>query len=343
MSITPRNDFINGLQSQLLVAGYSAMPTKTRKHNNKFSKQLHHPNLTLEDYDTLARYAQAGDEDAKELLCVYSTRLIYNVVSSFSTRFLPEWHKVDEDLMQAGYVGILDSLGRWEPDKGKFRTYSYYFIRQAIIDETRRIDNFISIKDDDKATLIRRLPHLWIRCQSEIETPTKAQFVEWLNSNGHINKNIRNGCITVKDIDDLEQLASIGSLDNIVVSSSEDDQLSLFDILEDPYAKSPDSDLIEAEHKENLANLWQDILANLTEKQRIVFALYNGLEPLTPNEESILNGKRMTYRLLATILIERYPRSTWSETNCQELHSRAMKRTKKYVADRGITINDFSS
>lgn len=342
MAIISRESFVSKLWKDLYAEGYTSSIIRSSNSSvNRFSNQLCHPDIDIDDYDTLATYARNGDNECIKLLCIYSTRLVYKIASGFTTKFTPEWYNIDEDLMQAGFVGLLDTLPRWKPEKGSFRTYSHYFIRLAIIEETRLIDNFIEIKDEDRANLARKLPKLWVECQSEIESPTKTEFAKWLNENGHINKNIRNGRILVKDIDAIEQLMGIGSLNNTIVSSPDEDQLTLFDILEDQTSESPEDRILEEERRARLADLWKDILNNLTEKQRIVFTLYNGLEPLEPSEERLLKNGRITYKILAVILQRRYPEYRWSETSCQELHSRSMQRTKKYVKERGLTIGEF--
>lgn len=59
-------------------------------------------------------------------------KLVPFVIERFFKK-VPQLASIREDLMQEGYVGLLDALPRFEPDLGfRFSTYSTYWVRQQI-------------------------------------------------------------------------------------------------------------------------------------------------------------------------------------------------------------------
>ena len=260
--------------------------------------------------------------------------MIYKQTMKFSTRF--EYNSND-DLMQAGFLGLLKAIPGWDKNKGSFKTYSHYYIRMTIIEEVRRIDNIISIKNEDKATLIRKLPDLWVSYKkTETKDFSKKGFVDWLKANDHINKNIGN--FTVRDLNIIEQLTNIQSLDYTILSKDSDD-VTLLDIVEDDISNNPESRALENERSRMIRERLDVFLDVLTDKQRLVFCIYNGIEKLTDREKEIIGDRRMTFKIVAEILRYRYPDATWHEINCNELHSRAWKKINEYKDQNNLTID----
>ena len=87
------------------------------------------PYLTYEQINEFAIDAQMGDEDAKELLVIYSSRMVRKVVNDFRWAFGRGLEMMD--LYQAGVMGLLISLDSWDSERSvdflgwsKWRVYA---------------------------------------------------------------------------------------------------------------------------------------------------------------------------------------------------------------------------
>ena len=87
-----------------------------------------------QQYDTVRMTAAE-----REALIVETLPLIKHIAYKVSTR-LPSTVEM-RDLVNAGVLGLLDAIGKFEPERGvKFKTYAEVRIRGAIIDSLRDLD-----------------------------------------------------------------------------------------------------------------------------------------------------------------------------------------------------------
>lgn len=132
------------------------------------------PRLSYEQINEIAIDAQMGDEDAKELLCIYCSRMVRKVVNSFRWAFGRGLEMMD--LYQSGMLGLLIALEKWDYEyEVDFMGWSKWRIYAEI---TRTITN--------EGPLVR-LPRDWqllrgkipkIREELEAELGGKASYEE---------------------------------------------------------------------------------------------------------------------------------------------------------------------
>lgn len=76
----------------------------------------------------IARRVKKGDEDARRKFIKHNLRLPISIAKKFRWSDLPF-----EDLIQAGNVGLIQAVDRFDPEKGnKFSTYATYWVKQRI-------------------------------------------------------------------------------------------------------------------------------------------------------------------------------------------------------------------
>ena len=75
------------------------------------------PLLSLADERKLARKARKGDPKARELLILANLRLVVHIARGYSNKGLPM-----ADLISEGNLGLMKSVGRFNPRKAKLST-----------------------------------------------------------------------------------------------------------------------------------------------------------------------------------------------------------------------------
>ncbi len=94
-------------------------------------------------HETLWRnYLQTKSADARRALVNEYIGLVRFVVSKFRSNARQAPSIIDEnDLLQLGMIGLLDSIDRFDPARGvKFETYAITRIRGTVQDELRKLD-----------------------------------------------------------------------------------------------------------------------------------------------------------------------------------------------------------
>ena len=170
-----------------------------------------------------------------------------------------------EDMISAAMVGLVDAANKFDPSKGvKFKTFAEHRVRGAILDEMRKLDWFSRSMRDKQNQLTQtmlRLERRFGRSPEEEEmaaemTLTLDEYHNLLTEVSHL------GCVSLHE-----------TLDH-----SEEGR-SFLDNLEDIAGPMP-SDLLE---KEEMTRMMAEILEELSEKERLVIALYY-YEELTQKE-----------------------------------------------------------
>jgi len=86
------------------------------------------PLLSLADERKLARKARKGDPRARELLILANLRLVVHIARGYSNKGLPM-----ADLINEGNLGLMKSVGRFNPRKAKLSTYAAWWIKQHMM------------------------------------------------------------------------------------------------------------------------------------------------------------------------------------------------------------------
>ena len=217
--------------------------------------------MDIDEYDSLATYAQAGDAKCQELLISYCGRLVHSfaVDPSISDTILEY-----TDLMQCGYIGVLEALPNWQLCKGHFSTYVVFYIRRNINNYVGRTRTLIHIRSQHHATLAASLPYLRMLCEEENKGSISTEHLAtWINENGY-SKNIKNGNITSSDINRMEQISTVISLDTF---HTDEEGLLLTDVIACPNTPDPSEHIIALEDIKERKSLVSHCLNSLTYKQ----------------------------------------------------------------------------
>ena len=83
-----------------------------------------------EEHDLAVRWKQAHDQEALHKITTAHMRLVISMASKFRSFGLPM-----SDLVQEGYVGLLEAAARFEPEREvRFSTYATWWIRASMQD-----------------------------------------------------------------------------------------------------------------------------------------------------------------------------------------------------------------
>lgn len=97
---------------------------------------LNHPLLTIEQEQSLIARIKAGDTLAQEILLEHNEKLVYKIAMRFVRTSAPDVQIYD--LMQAGRIGLLHAVEKWDHkiakqrNVRKFSTYASWWVYQYI-------------------------------------------------------------------------------------------------------------------------------------------------------------------------------------------------------------------
>ena len=177
-------------------------------------------------------------------------------VPSFMTR---------EDMISAAMVGLVDAANKFDPTKGvKFKTFAEYRVRGAIFDEMRKLDWFSRSMRDKQNHLAQTMLRLERQFGRSPEEEEMAQGMD----------------LTIDEYHDLLcQVSHLGCVSLHETLDHSEEGRNFLDSLEDITGPAP-TDIIE---KAELTRIMADVLEELSEKERLVIALYY-YEELTQKE-----------------------------------------------------------
>ncbi len=170
-----------------------------------------------------------------------------------------------EDMTSAAMVGLIDAANKYDPSKGvKFRTFAEHRVRGAILDEMRKLDWFSRSMRDKQNQLTQTMLRLERQLGRSAEDHEMASALN----------------ITLDEYHDLlGEVSHLGCVSLHETLDHSEEGRSFLDNLED--IAGPE--MAEVIEKQEMTRILADILEELSEKERLVIALYY-YEELTQKE-----------------------------------------------------------
>jgi RNA polymerase sigma factor for flagellar operon FliA len=201
-------------------------------------------------------YGRTHDKALRDRLIVTYSPLVKYVAGRLGSG-LPA-HVEEADLVSYGLLGLMSAIDRYEPARAiKFETFAIARIRGSIIDELRTLDwvpRSVRSRAREIERAIRDLESRLARAPTDEEIAHKV---------GITPGELEDSLIDISR-------TSIAALDELWSTSSEGDQVSLLDTIEDPESVKPAEALDETEMREALA----EAIDRLPEREKLVVTLY---------------------------------------------------------------------
>lgn len=196
-------------------------------------------------------YTETGIADKDQFITEYTT-LVKRIAHHMMAR-LPASVQVD-DLIQAGMIGLLDAVNRYEGSYGRqFESYAAQRIRGSILDELREAD---------------WLPRSLRRKMRQIETAMRSleQRLGYSPSEKEIADEMN---LSLVEYQEMLQEAGGGQL-IYYEDYQEDEEDHFLDRLRGDQSNEPLDQLLE----KNLRELLVDAIEKLPEKEKLVMGMY---------------------------------------------------------------------
>ncbi len=242
-----------------MLKKYASKNDSTYDSIQMYLKEIgQYPLISGSEEKELAKRIQAGDIEAKNLLAKANLRLVVSIAKKYANRS-PDLTLLD--LIQEGNLGLFKAVDKFDWSKGfKFSTYATWWIRQSI---TRALA--------DQSRTIRVPVHM-------VETIAKYKQVVRRLFQDLGREPLPEEIATEMGIE-VEKVYTIEKIDQNTVSldtpvNDDDDKASAFgDFIADDKILSPDQE----SSRRILADQVQEILGDLSEKEREILALRHGL------------------------------------------------------------------
>lgn len=174
-----RAGMFDGIATKDLVKIKKAAPAHENISSYKWilNEMNRYPLLERDVEDELVKRAQAGDVDAKHLLCNCNLRMIHSLAKNYDCDTLDI-----TDLIQEGVFGMIKAIDKYKASSGaKFTTFAYWWIRQAIGRSVAEKDKTIRLPVHI-VEFVGKINNAKKKFSSEFgRSPTPAELAEILN------------------------------------------------------------------------------------------------------------------------------------------------------------------
>jgi RNA polymerase primary sigma factor len=207
-----------------------------------------------EEEVNLARMIKSGDNEALRKLVKANLRFVVSVAKQYQNQgmSLP-------DLINEGNLGLMKAAQRFDETRGfKFISYAVWWIRQAILQSLAEQSRIVRLPVN-KIGSINKINKTFARLEQEFERePSSLEVAEMLDM---IPEEVK------------EALKTNGRTVSMDAPISSDEDNSMYDVLQNSDAPSPDKNLIN----ESLAFEIDRALNTLSPRESKVLKLYFGL------------------------------------------------------------------
>jgi RNA polymerase sigma factor for flagellar operon FliA len=197
--------------------------------------------------------------------------MVKHIANRLAARLPTSFQK--EDLIQAGMMGLLEAVDRYDPQKMTlFKTYAELRVRGAMLDDLRKKDWIPrSVRDN-----CNKLEKAYVALRGRnIDYPSDQELA------GELGIELRELPIFLEKTRQIPML----SLDNFGNTGKDDEQLDIMETISDPDQKDPITQLLGEEAQEHLVQA----LKRLPEKERLVLSLYYNEELNLKEIGAVLN------------------------------------------------------
>ncbi|HOU95746.1 MAG TPA: sigma-70 family RNA polymerase sigma factor [Bacteroidales bacterium] len=215
--------------------------------------------LTPEDEVALAKLIKSGDNEALTKLVKANLRFVVSVAKQYQNQgmTLP-------DLINEGNLGLIKAAQRFDETRGfKFISYAVWWIRQSILQALAEQSRIVRLPVN-KIGSISRINRAFSQLEQKYEREPSAQEVADM---------LEMAPEEVKDA-----LKSNGRTLSMDAPVSTDEENSMYDIMQNPDAPSPDKNLMY----ESLSFEIERALSTLSVREAKVLKLYFGINMKHP-------------------------------------------------------------
>jgi RNA polymerase primary sigma factor len=225
--------------------------------NRYFQDISKFPMITAEEEVELSVRIHKGDEIALEKLVASNLRFVISVAKQYQNKGL-----AFSDLINEGNVGLVKAAKRFDEKKGfKFISYAVWWIRQSItqaISEQTRVVRLPLNRVSSISKIVRAIPYLEQEYERE---PTETEIAGYLK--------VDNEKVKVANRMKNKQI----SFDNPLKNNNNDDDASLYDVIQTDNIASPDENLMQ----ESLVINMQRALGKLSQRESDILTMSFGL------------------------------------------------------------------
>lgn len=239
------------------------------------------PMMNPNEESEIARKAKNGDKECIDLLITSNLRFVISVAKQYQGKGIPL-----VDLIQDGILGLIESVDKFDPDKGfRFISYAVWWIRQSIIKSISEQCRTIKLPMSQIITLnkINKLNEKYEQSEGRISSYEELENeadIDFSKANLAITSNLRTM-----------------SLDT---PFNDEDVSSLIDVVPNDNSENPDLELVN----NNISEKIIEVLNKLSYREQDVIKMSFGIEMFPMQNEEIANRFGITSERVRQIIKE---------------------------------------